>query len=261
MGRYLQIYRHFIASSLVRELEFRANFVAKIAQALVWLGFSALVLIVIYSNTDSVAGWNQGAAFILTSTSFLMYHLVMAFCFSLVEIPEMVRKGTLDFVVTKPVDSQFWVSLRRFNFDQIGACLGGVAMLALGVVQSGAQPGPLNWLAYLIMLVCATITYYCIQFFLMTLGIWFVRVDNLWVLGETIMAVARYPNDIYSVGLQRFFTFVLPVAFLATIPTRQLVQTPHWDWVLGGLAWAFGSFIASRLFWQRSMRSYSSASS
>lgn len=261
MGRYLRIYRHFIASSLVRELEFRANFVAKIAQAMVWLGFSALVLVVIYSNTDSVAGWNKGAAFILSATSFLMYHLVMAFCFSLIEIPELVRKGTLDFVVTKPVDSQFWVSLRRFNFDQIGACLGGIAMLFVGVAQSGGNPEAMNWFAYLVLLLSASMTYYSIQFFLMTLGIWFVRVDNLWVLGETIMSIARYPNDIYAPGLQRLFIFVVPVAFLATIPTRQLVQPVEWNWVFGGLAWASLTFLATRVFWVRSMRSYSSASS
>ncbi|MBL8059566.1 MAG: ABC-2 family transporter protein [Chthonomonas sp.] len=261
MGRYLRIYRHFVASSFARELEFRANFVAKVAQALVWLGFSALVLIVIYSNTDSVAGWNQGAAFILAATSFLMYHLVMAFCFSLIEIPELVRKGTLDFVVTKPVDSQFWVSLRRFNFDQIGACLGGIAMLAVGVVQSGSHPNGLQFLAYFILLLCATVLYYSIQFALMTLGIWLVRVDNLWVLGETIMSVARYPNDIYSAGLQRFFIFVLPVAFLATVPSRQLIGAVQWEWVLGGMAWAAATFFASRFFWVRSMKAYSSASS
>lgn len=261
MRRYLRIYRHFLVSSLVRELEFRANFFAKILQNVVWLGFFMLILVVVYSNTDSLAGWGKGAAFMLGATTFLMYHLFTAFCMSLMEIPEQVRKGTLDFVVTKPVDSQFWVSLRRFNFDQIGASLAGFIMLFVGINQTGIWPGFIQWTAYIILLLSAIIIYYSIQFFLMTLGIWLVRVDNLWVLGETLMTVSRYPTDIYGAGLQRFFTFILPITFLATVPTRQLVSTPDWGWVGGGVIWALAAFAATRLFWLRSMRIYSSASS
>ncbi len=261
MRRYLRIYRHFLASSLVRELEFRANFFAKILQNVVWLGFFTLILVVVYSNTDSLAGWGKGAAFMLGATTFLMYHLFTAFCMSLMEIPEQVRKGTLDFVVTKPVDSQFWVSLRRFNFDQIGASVAGFIMLGVGIYQAQVWPSPAQWIAYTVLLLSAIIIYYSIMFGLMTLGIYLVRVDNLWVLGETIMTVSRYPTDIYSLGIQRFFTFIVPVTFMSTVPTRQLIGPPDWSWVLGGVTWAGLAFIASRLFWLRSMSSYSSASS
>ncbi len=261
MRRYFGIYRQFLSSSLVRELEFRANFFAKVLQNLVWLLFFVLMLLVIYGNTDNVAGWERGPAFMLAATSYLMYNLFVAFCMSLMEIPEQVRKGTLDFVVTKPVDSQFWVSLRRFNFDMIGATIAGFVMLGIGLYQSGASPGFENWAAYSILTVSSIILFYSLQFALMTLGIWLVRVDNLWVLGETVMTLARYPTDIFSAGLQKFFTFLLPVAFLATIPTRQLLAAPDWRWVLGGVTWATASFIASRAFWKYAMASYSSASS
>ena len=95
----------------------------------------------------------------------------------------------------------------------------------------------------------------------MTLGIWLVRVDNLWVLGESVMQVSRYPLDIYSGGLQRVFTFVLPLAFLATMPARQLVLEPDVRMVALGVVWAATSFLGARIFWNFALKHYASASS
>ena len=139
MQRYWRIYKTFFISSFARELEFRANFFAKIAQNAIWIGFFVLILLVIYRNTDSVAGWSRGAAFILAATCFLMNSVHSALFFSLNEIPEQVRKGTLDFVITKPIDTQFWVSSRKFNFDQIGTLVAGVVMVVKFFLGSEAS--------------------------------------------------------------------------------------------------------------------------
>lgn len=259
--RYLQIYRQFVVSSFVRELEFRANFFAKIVQNLAWVFFFVLMILVIYRNTDSIAGWSRGEAFVLSSAALLLYNLVTFFCMSLIEIPEHIRKGTLDFVVTKPVDSQFWVSLRRCNFDQLGAIFAGFILIAYGLHESRLIPSAEQWLAFLITVIAANFIFYAFQFFLMTLGIWLVRVDNLMVLGETVMTISRYPMDIFNANVQRIFLFVLPVAFLATIPAQQLVHGAHWGWVAGSVGWAAAFFFSSRSLWKFAMRSYSSASS
>lgn len=261
MARYWRIYRTFFKSSLVRELEFRANFFAKIAQNLVWIGFFLLIILVIYRNTNSIAGWNRGDAFILAATCFLMNSFVSAFFMSLQDIPNQVRLGTLDFVITKPVDTQFWVSMRRFNFDQIGTLIAGIAMIVIGTTTSGLSPGFLQWIGYLTLVIAATGIFYSFNLLLMTLGIWLVRVDNLWVLGETIMQVARYPVDIFGVGLQRLFVFGIPLAFLGTIPASQLVKGFDPGMIGLGLGWALAMIFLSRWFWRFALRHYSSASS
>lgn len=261
MGRYWRIYKTFFVSSLARELEFRANFFAKIAQNVVWIGFFLLIILVIYRNTDSVAGWNRGDAFVLAATCFVMNAVVSALFMSLQEIPEQVRRGTLDFVITKPVDTQFWVSTRKFNFDQIGTLLAGLAMIGVGVSTSGLRPDAMQWLSYAILLVAATLLFYAFNMVLMTLGIWLVRVDNLWVLGETVMQVARYPLDIYSTGLQRVLTYFVPLAFLATVPSSQLVKGFDVGMLGLGVAWSAAALAFSRWFWNFALRHYSSASS
>ncbi len=259
--RYWQIYRTFFVSSFRRELEYRANFFAKIVQNLMWIFFFLMILFVVYGNTDSIAGWNRGDAFVLAATVFLMNAFFSALFFSLQEIPTQVRMGTLDFVVTKPIDTQFWVSTRKFSFDQIGTLVAGLVMVAVGVREAGVSPGVLQWFAYITLIGCSLAIFYSFNLALMTTGIWLVRVDNLWVLGESMIQISRFPLDIYGAGLQRFFMFAVPLGFLGTVPARQLVQGFDGTTVLLGVAWAVATVWLSRRFWRFAITHYTSASS
>lgn len=261
MRRYWRVYRTFFVSSFARELEFRANFFAKVLQNGVWVFFFIMMLLVVYGNTNSVAGWGRGQAFVLAATCFLMTALHGGLFMSMHEIPEAIRKGTLDYVLTKPIDAQFWVSCRRFNFDRVGALLAGAVLVGIGVYQSGIAPGVGQWVAYLAGVLSSVAIFYGLNLLMMTLAVWLVRVDNLWVLSETILDVARFPLDIFPVPLQRFFTFVVPMGFLATIPARQLVFGLDARMILLALVWAAAFLVASRLFWLYATRNYASASS
>jgi len=261
VGRYWRIYRTFVATSIVRELEFRANFFAKVLQNVVWIGFFVMILLVIYGNTAEVGGWGRGESFILAATIFVMTAFVNGFFFSLLEIPQQVRQGTLDFVVTKPVDSQFWISARKFNFDQIGTLLAGIGLIVYGIIATGLQPSPVQWALYLVLLAASIVLFYSVNLAMMATGIWFVRVDNLWVLGENLTQIARFPLEIYGSALQRLFIWAVPLGFLAYVPTQQLVKGPDGAMATLGIAWAIGAFVFARWFWHFALRHYSSASS
>jgi ABC-2 type transport system permease protein len=249
-------------SSFQRELEFRANFWAKVFQNILWMGFFLLILKVIYRNTTSVAGWSEGDSYILAATCFLMHGIVTAFfATNLQEIPEKVRKGTLDFDIVKPLDTQFLVSIRKFNFDEVGTLGVGIAMVSIGLAMAGHSPTPIQALIYLFMVACSICIFYSFVLMLMTLGIWLVRVDNLWVLGDSIFTVARFPIDIYQAPLKRFLTYGVPLALIATEPSRALLGGRQPSFALLALAWALAFLLISRLFWRFALSRYTSASS
>ena len=57
------------------------------------------------------------------------------------------------------------------------------------------------------------------------------------------------------------FTFVLPVAFLTTIPAKVLLDSAGTPMLLAGLGLAVVFFAAARSFWLFALRFYTSASS
>jgi ABC-2 type transport system permease protein len=261
MKRYARIYRVFFRTALNRELEFRVNFLMKLVMSGAWVFFFVVMLLVIFARTDTIAGWNRNQAMLLAATIFFIESILRGCFMSLHEIPTMVRLGTLDFVLTKPIDHQFWVSTRKFQFEQLGLMVVGIGMIVTALVLEGSRPGALDILGYVVLVVCAVILFYSFSLFLMSMGIFFVRVENLWVLGESVLDVARFPTDIYSMGMQRFFLFGLPLAFVATVPARQMLRGFDPWMVLGGIAWASVFFVGARSFWKFASKHYSSASS
>lgn len=259
---YWNLYKAFLRTSLVREMEFRANFWAKMLYNALWLGFFLATLKIIYMHTDSIAGWSESEALVLAATLYFIDALIATlFYFGLSELPTMVRQGTLDFVLFKPVDSQFWLSLRRINLDQLGSLVVAVLLGGYALLRLDYLPSPTNIALYLGMVFTGVLIFYSFHFMMMTLSIWLVRVENLWVLSEVFAQIGRFPTDVFDRVLRRVFTYVLPIAFLATIPAKALLGKASAGFLWFAVAWALVFFIAGRMFWKFALRSYTSASS
>ncbi|MEZ6192968.1 MAG: ABC-2 family transporter protein [Phycisphaerales bacterium] len=59
-------------------------------------------------------------------------------------VTEYVREGTLDFVLIKPVDSQFWLSVRSVSLWGVPNIVLGLAIL-LYVIVTRETPPTLQW--------------------------------------------------------------------------------------------------------------------
>lgn len=261
MGRAWRIYRTFVASSVARDIEFRANFIAKVLQNLVWMFFFVIVLMVIFSNTATIAGWTKGEALILAASCFIIEGFVNLCFGSLNELPEMVRRGTLDYVITRPIDTQYWISCRKFNFSSIGNVFAGLIILGVGMNVGHVHATVAQFLGYFFGLAISLGIFYSLYLAFMSTAIWFVRVDNLWVLSSVVLDVARFPIDIFGIALRRTLTYIVPLAFIASVPATQLVRGFNVPILAVGLAFSAVALLASRSFWLFAARRYNSASS
>ncbi len=262
LRRYGRLYRVFARNNLVREMEFRGNFWAKVATNLGWLLLYVLLLKILFSNTRSVAGWSEGEMFLLIGTFMLTRSLMdILFTQNLGQIPELVRMGTMDFVLTKPVPSQFFVSARYVSLDEFGSLLGAAGILAYGLSKAGITPTLAQIAAWGFLALCGLAIFYAIQLLLMTLSFWLIRLDNLTALTDTVVFTARYPPDIFGKYLAWVLTYLLPLAFLAAVPTLALKQGVRGSWLLAAVLVATVFLTAAALFWRYATRVYTSASS
>jgi ABC-2 type transport system permease protein len=131
------------------------------------------------------------------------------------------------------------------------------------MIYSGSRIGlPLYAYALgIIPAILALVILYSLWFMVGTTTIWFTKIWNATEVLRSFIEAGKYPMSAYGVGLRFFFTFILPVAFLTTIPAEIMrgSKAPTFILVEAGLAAAL--FTASRLFWKRALRSYTSASS
>jgi ABC-2 type transport system permease protein len=101
---------------------------------------------------------------------------------------------------------------------------------------------------------------YSFWLILATLSFWFVRVENILVIFQSMYEAGRWPVSLYPAWLRFSLTFLVPIAFATTVPAQALAGRLTWQILLGTLALAVALFVVSRFFWRVGIQRYSGAS-
>lgn len=261
MRRYLRLWRIFLAHSLIQDLEYRWNWWMNAFHTLLSLGSSALVLLVVFTQRDAIGGWSFDQALTLLGVYLLIEGITVVFLVpNLNRVPQYVRRGELDYLLLKPIAARFIVSTRYASVwwvPQLGLAL---AVIAWGMARQGTATLA-HAAALAVMLAAAIAILYAVWFALTTTAFWFVKVDNVSELFTAFFAAGRFPIGAYPGWVRALLTFVVPVAFLTTVPAEAAAGTLTWGWALGALAAAALLLTLSQVLWRHALASYTSASS
>lgn len=260
MKRYLHTLYLFWSVAIAAEMEYRANFFVACITSLFTLGGAVFTLFLLYQGGYEMGGWSWQAALVVMAAYTLLDGIQgTVLAPNRTRITEFVREGTLDFVLLKPIDSQFWLSLRTFSPWGLPNVVLGLVMLFYAGSQLGL--GPVDYARGLVPLLLGAVVLYAIGYMLATLTIWYVKLFNITMAMSALLEAGKYPVSAYPVAYRVFFTAVLPVAFMTTVPARAVLGEASMAWLAGLAAVAAASFFAARAFWRLALRSYTSASS
>jgi ABC-2 type transport system permease protein len=166
----------------------------------------------------------------------------------------------MDFTLLKPIDAQWSVSTRNLNVLRLGDVLVGLIILAYALVRLGGVPLG-GVLLSILLYVCALVTVYSLWFMLTTTAFWFVKTDNVTELFNGVFGAGRFPASSFPAPVRIALTYVLPVAFVTTIPAQAITGTLGTGLLLLAPVIAAVTFVMGRVFWLYALRNYTSASS
>ena len=141
---------------------------------------------------------------------------------------ESVRNGTLDFDLTKPEDAQFLVSIQRADIWRLIDIVMGFGVLGFALVRMGERVGGGEAAVFILMLIAGGVIIYSFWLILATLSFWFVRVENILVVFQSMYEAGRWPISLYPGWLRYGLTFIIPVAFATTVPAEALTGRLTW---------------------------------
>jgi ABC-2 type transport system permease protein len=259
--RVLHLLWVFIRIGILGELAYRVNFFVQLFQSLLGLGTALAGLAVIFSHTDTLGGWRPNELVVLVGVYLLVGGAInLVIQPSMERLIESVREGTLDFTLTKPEDAQLLVSVQAVQIWKLTDILLGFGALAVALVRLGANVGAGQAIAFAVALLCGGAIVYSFWLILATCSFWFVRVENILVIFQSMYEAGRWPVSIYPQWLRFALTFVVPVAFATTVPAQALTGRLTPQTLLGAVALAMALLVVSRLFWRVGIRYYSGAS-
>ena len=259
--RLLHLIRAFWGSSLALDLEYRFDFLISAVTSLISYGAGLLVLHVMFTYAQSLGGWTFHQALALYGIYLLLEEFATGFLtYNIGEMPELIRRGDLDFILLKPANSQLQVSIRHFRIVGLPAYLLALGILGYAMVEMGSLT-PLNVLLLMAFLICALAIIYAIWAMLHTLAFWLVRIENISQVFFAVFKVARFPIGAFPGPMQIIFTVVIPIAFMTTVPASAASGILDWRLEIAAPVIAAVGLWLSHRFWQFALRHYTSASS
>tara|TARA_R110002111_G_scaffold254461_2_gene320134 strand:- start:43019 stop:43936 length:918 start_codon:yes stop_codon:yes gene_type:complete len=291
--QYGRVWMTFLQNSLIREMTFRGNLLITIVTRGFWFAAQLILFDIIYRNVNSINDWSRDDYFAFMATGMLINAIVETFFMpNCANFSELIRSGNLDFVLLKPIDTQFLVSFEKVNLAMLNQVIlaGGLLFYALfnvtlfeqamsviqNLIQSGQWfplfiicfQGTVQILMYCLLLAVGVAFFYSLMIALASSSIWFGRNQGLYDFWFYITVFARYPSSIYSGSptgeVIRFaFSYVIPILLVVTVPARLLLSKalePSWITFVS-VSITLALLLISRYIFKWSLNSYRSASS
>ena len=262
LKKYLKVYTKFLLTSLASELEYKTNILIDLITAILSLIGSIFLLSIFFQNTYDIGGWEFEQALIIQGIYTVLNGITNTwFNPNLTEIVKHIREGTLDFVLLKPIDSQFYISLKKIapsGFLEI--------MLGFFLLMYCIKINQINFnLSFLtlcfITIICSICILYSLWFFISTTTIWFVKTWNATEVLRSFLYIGRFPLNSFSFSMRIFFSVFIPIVFITTIPSEVFLGLSELWKILIEVFVAIVFLFTSRKFWLFALKFYSSASS
>jgi len=251
----------FFRVGAMNELQYRVNFFIQLIQSLIELGIGLIGLALVFGHTTTLAGWTRPELLAVMGVYTLMGGLINATIQpNMLQLLNDVQQGTLDYILTKPADSQLQISVRQVHIWSMTDLLLGLSVLIYAVIQIQARIGFLQALVFVALLFMGVLMIYCFWLILTTGAFWLIRMENILELFQGVYQAGRWPTTVYPNWLQVGLTFLVPVAFAVTVPAEAITGRLTVTTLLEALALTIFLLLFSRWFWKRGLRHYSGAS-
>ncbi len=261
MRRYFRLFRVLLRINIQQELAYRTDALVNLLVMIMWTGWDLLAISVVFSNTETLGGWDFGALLALLGVFRLVHTLMAALVWPNTEkFNTAMRDGTLDYTLLQPAPTLFLVSFTRIIVWRAADLLLAVALLVLGILASGGAVTLSAFISFGLLVAGGMAIFYGLWIVLMAFTFWFIKFDNNVTILQALIEAGRYPATVYPPWLRLIVTFVVPIAVATTVPIQALRGELPW-WQIGAFLLVAVAVVAVSLrIWKAGVRRYSGAS-
>lgn len=258
--KYTKLYKSFLKANFQAELEYRTNIILRFIADIFWYVGHIITFEALFQHTDQLGGWSAPQMRVFLGVLFIVDSFYMFFFHNNFDaMSEKIRKGELDLLLTKPVNSQFMMSVLKPHVAAVANLVIAISWLTWAILQ--IQAPWYNALALLLVLPAGLLCLYAIRLIIATTAVIFVKSEYLTYLWYQLYKFGTRPDTIYFPWMRFLFLTILPVGMIASVPARFVLGEGTWPLAVWSIVLAILLFEASRRFWNLGLKHYGSASS
>ncbi|MFC1613572.1 ABC transporter permease, partial [Patescibacteria group bacterium] len=245
--------------NILRRMAYRLNFFIFFFTVTLHLAVYLIFIKIIYGHVTSIAGWDLYHSLLIIASAMIIEALCWITCRMMLNIGKDVVNGNMDFHIVKPIDIQFLVSVNILDPEDISRFVLGLIVLFYAL--NNIKVSIVDFILYIFLLILAFIITYSILTIVATISFFVIDARAMHMVSMRILQISQYPTDIYTGIMKTVFSFIIPIAFIATVPAKVLSGWWNWTLVAQSFLLAIIFFYVSRKFFLFGLSRYSSASS
>lgn len=241
-------------------LAFRASFYISLVLMGMWVAAYAILIEVIFYYTKTLSGWTKGEVIIILAFYYLIQNIADIFFKDNIEhFGQAVRRGELDFRVTKPVSLRLLSFFWEIRFDQLAGLVITALLFWYGLANLSYVPTIVHTLAGIGVVCVSVVFYYSLLTIIASLTFWIEKTDTFNILIFNLSQLSRYPRAMYTDIFGKFLTFVVPMGLIASVPAEIALRSVDYTSLLVLLGLTAIFYLISRIVWYYGIRRYTSA--
>lgn len=263
------VYAALAMASLRSNVQRPATLVVRLVGSALVAICEAFGVVLLVDRFGSIAGWRAPQIIVLAALVFTGQGIANAVGNRLRpdDISLVIRRGTFDQVLTRPVSPLGFVMTSYVELRFIGRSLAGAGLLVWAGERANVDWTPAHVGVAVLAVACCAV----VEFSLMVLGaaMTFYTVQG----SEAVTMVldgggylVSFPMDVYGPAMRALFTWVFPFALAVYVPALTLLGRHGPPGLGAGLLWvsplaAGWLAVAAWLGWRRAIRHYVGAGS
>jgi ABC-2 type transport system permease protein len=223
----LALYVRLVSAQIRGQMQYKVSFILSLLGSFLVNLTEFGVIAILFTRIPQLAGWSLAEVALLYGLSGVSFAIAEIVASALDSFQVHIVRGTFDRVLVRPRGALFQVLVEDVALRRLGRVI--QAALVLGLALRLLQ---IDWsVDKVIVLAVALASGMVIYFSIFVLGaafcFWTVQgkeATHVFTYGGD--GLASYPLDIYRGSVRRFFTFVVPLAFVNYEPALYLLGRP-----------------------------------
>ena len=252
--------------NLRARLEYRAEFLLTVLTGLVWQTSILVFASVLLVRFPGMGGWTSPQVLLIASMRMISHALFILLFGRVLAVTGLVQLGSIEAFLLRPLPVYRQVQLSMFSVNAIGDLLVAATLMTMAVTRFDLAWTPARVALLLAGLLGGLLVEAAVHTAISAFGLHLGGTVYWSNWTEELMATfGNYPLNILPKVAQVALTYVLPIAFLAYLPASLVTGQTQGRAVpalvvalvpLVGLA----AFVASRVFWNASLRRFQGVS-
>lgn len=263
MRHHLSLYLRFIGISIRSQLQHRASFIMLLIAHFISSSFDILEIFFLFSRFKSLGSWHVEDVALLYGIVHVSFALAEGIARGCDTFSQQLKSGDFDRVLLRPCNELLQVLGKEIQLLRVGTLLQGLLVLLWGATTVSIIWTLPKMLLVVMAIIGGTCFFSGLFIFQAAISFWTTETLELMnILTYGGVQTGQYPFFIYNDWFRRFFTFLVPLAFVGYLPVSSLFNTDvgaFVGWLSPFVGFAF--MAVAVLAWKQGVKRYCSTGS